>query len=83
MIVRVLDEAHIVQIDIVGGGGRNGVTAGGGFLVCFFEGFGFVEEVCAVDGFEGNGLLEEVGEVGVGLCELRQLAARIPAPAIP
>ena len=70
MVVRRLDEADVVQVDVGFGRGRRRVASRGGGCVGGFEGDGVVEEVCARVGAEGDGGLEEGGEVGFGVCHV-------------
>lgn len=59
MVVRRLDEADVVQVDVGFGRGGVRVAAGGGGGVGGFEGVGAVEEVGAGVGWEGDRGAEE------------------------
>ena len=67
VVVRRLDEAHVVQIDLVIGGWRTGVAATRSALVGALESFRFVEQVSSLSRFQWNGVLNESRQVRVGL----------------
>lgn len=54
-----LDEAHVVEVDVVLGGGGRGGALRGGRAVCVGELRACLEEGGALCGGEGDGLLEE------------------------
>lgn len=73
-VVVSLDEAHVVEVHVVRGLGRDGVALASCVVMGTGEGLASLEELCALDGAKGNGLFDELVELGVGLCAVCVLA---------
>jgi hypothetical protein len=63
-----LDEAYVVQIDVIVGSRGAGVAAARSSLVGRLEGLGLVEEVGALGWFQRDGLAQQLRQVRVGSC---------------